>query len=525
MLNNFSINNFKIFEGEHWFSFKDLNVFTGANNSGKSSFIQALKLFAEGFKNSDFPTLDLMAGTENLGGFDNVLNYNSDDNKFGFGFKIQIANINSEFDAKYLFIKGFEEEDKEKAAFHSFEIKDNNEVILGIYNHYHVEDDVFKSIHDNRDSMSMLIGKINIRFLKQHIDKISINKFDEILEFFDNKHNEFWWFEVLEEYNYDKTPREDKISDKRFKDVLHELKKDAYLNLAENEMKEDISDGDDEDIRKFEYDKYLIIINRYDFHDFIDSVVMKIMNPVIKHIETYVKIFSESNMIQIKPTDKYQNRLIPFNDKILCKIEKLQNQNESKFDKFIKESFGVFFEDSKNSIIKEKGIRIERQSTSGYAVILEADRKINIADLGKGTNNLLMLILKIASLVIVYDKTKKLILIEEPETFLHPAWQSKLADFFVYCMKEYDVQFFIETHSEYLIRKLQYLTTKQKIKPEDSVIYYFHHPDNIPKGEEQVKKLEIWEDGSLSGDFGPGFFDEATNLKFELLKLKNPQKN
>jgi len=36
-----------------------------------------------------------------------------------------------------------------------------------------------------------------------------------------------------------------------------------------------------------------------------------------------------------------------------------------------------------------------------------------------------------------------------------------------------------------------------------------------------VKKIEILKDGSLSDDFGTGFFDEALNLEFELLKIKN----
>jgi len=76
-----------------------------------------------------------------------------------------------------------------------------------------------------------------------------------------------------------------------------------------------------------------------------------------------------------------------------------------------------------------------------------------------------------------------------------------------------------------MIRKFQYLVAKGEMKPEDVVIYYLHDPNDIPEGEKQVKKIEILPDGSLSDDFGPGFFDEATNWKFELLRLKNSQKN
>ena len=57
---------------------------------------------------------------------------------------------------------------------------------------------------------------------------------------------------------------------------------------------------------------------------------------------------------------------------------------------------------------------------------------------------------------------------------------------FIETSEKFNIQFFIETHSEYLIRKLQYLTAKKEIKPEDSVIYYFNHPDEVAKGAEQV---------------------------------------
>lgn len=154
--------------------------------------------------------------------------------------------------------------------------------------------------------------------------------------------------------------------------------------------------------------------------------------------------------------------------------------------------------------------------------------KSELADLGYGISQVLPIILKIGLLISDSEPNgfhhyyrSSIIIIEEPETNLHPALQSKLADMFVECYQKYNIQFIIETHSEYLIRKLQYLTAKKTIKPSDSVIYYFNHPDNVPIGEKQVKKIEILDDGSLSDEFGPGFFDEAANWELELLRLKN----
>jgi predicted ATPase len=116
-------------------------------------------------------------------------------------------------------------------------------------------------------------------------------------------------------------------------------------------------------------------------------------------------------------------------------------------------------------------------------------------------------------------------IIEEPETGLHPAFQSKMADMLVDIQKTFNVNLIVETHSEYLIRKLQYLTATKKLNSGDVLTYYFNNPKKIPKGEEQIKEIIIEKDGSLTDNFGPGFIDEATNLKFELLRLNKNQNN
>ena len=91
--------------------------------------------------------------------------------------------------------------------------------------------------------------------------------------------------------------------------------------------------------------------------------------------------------------------------------------------------------------------------------------------------------------------------------------------------KIFKVNLIIETHSEYLIRKLQYLTATKEFKPGDAVIYYFNNPKKVREGEEQIKKITIDENGSLSDHFGPGFIDEGTNVKFELLRYNKSRNN
>lgn len=47
-----------------------------------------------------------------------------------------------------------------------------------------------------------------------------------------------------------------------------------------------------------------------------------------------------------------------------------------------------------------------------------------------------------------------IILIDEPEISLHPAWQTKLKDFLFEIFKDYDVQIIIATHSPYIFKNL-----------------------------------------------------------------------
>ena len=112
------------------------------------------------------------------------------------------------------------------------------------------------------------------------------------------------------------------------------------------------------------------------------------------------------------------------------------------------------------------------------------------------------------------------IAIEEPEIHLHPRFQSILADMFAYAMKNYNINFIIETHSEYLIRKVQLLVANGDVKSDDISLLYVNDPDENkrPDGEPQIKDIGICSDGYLNESFGPGFFDEASSLSRKLLK-------
>lgn len=110
--------------------------------------------------------------------------------------------------------------------------------------------------------------------------------------------------------------------------------------------------------------------------------------------------------------------------------------------------------------------------------------------------------------------------LQEPETSLHPKYQSKLADLFIEAIKNSDRILFVETHSEFLIRKLQYLVAKKEIRNEDIQLVYF---EEVLKTSEsgKIREIPIRKDGFLLDQFGPGFFDESAKWTFELFKLQS----
>ena len=149
-----------------------------------------------------------------------------------------------------------------------------------------------------------------------------------------------------------------------------------------------------------------------------------------------------------------------------------------------------------------------------YEAYVERDgKKRYLADLGSGSAQLLPLIINFAT------QQASLVVVEEPEANLHPNLQAKLADFFVEMMQN-GIQVVIETHSEYFTRRLQYLVARGTCEPDHTGILYLRSEKEDTETEETPKVQEITIDGhgQLSEPFGPGFFDQATDLMMDLFK-------
>ena len=168
----------------------------------------------------------------------------------------------------------------------------------------------------------------------------------------------------------------------------------------------------------------------------------------------------------------------------------------------------------------------------------ESDKKgILLADMGYGITQLFSILLQIEEMIMasLYLKfngrvaSKGIILgdeeapfsprtvaIEEPEIHMHPRYQSLLAEMILEAYKDFNIQSIIETHSEYLLRKVQTLIGAKKLSSEEVSMIYVEDDIEVKKGAPKVRRIPIKDDGRLADSFGPGFYDEADNLSLEL---------
>jgi predicted ATPase len=260
--------------------------------------------------------------------------------------------------------------------------------------------------------------------------------------------------------------------------------------------------------------------------DFIfNEIELKIIKTNLKIENTYVS----SNRFQTKRSYNFSDNsdFTSFLKTIEMMDEKTKNISLSFINKWIKEF----------DIADELVLKADVDTGNFKAYLKLNGQDILLADYGLGTNQLLPILFALSihfygmnSKTLDEEISKRTVVIEEPEANLHPAMQSKLADLFIDANKTFGVQIIAETHSEYLIRKLQYLigSNKYEVKPEDVIIYYFYKPDHeavVKKQASQVEKIEIDNFGRLTKEFGSGFFDEADKIALDIFLLMQGQSN
>lgn len=234
----------------------------------------------------------------------------------------------------------------------------------------------------------------------------------------------------------------------------------------------------------------------------------------------------------LSPHRNSQSRLY-INDEYANDINNIINKH-SIYPIKKKSKAGVFLKEWMKKFDIGDDFRI--RTIEGMASIVEIKEDggwLNMVDKGFGAGQIFTILLSIALKVddressrdilsrprymMGYEK-ESILIIEEPEANLHPALQSKLADLFNYTYTNFGIRFIIETHSEYILRRSQ-LIVKSLYKEDANAVnpfgVYYFDKDKGPY------PMDYRQDGVFKENFGPGFFDIASQHALELIKRSN----
>jgi len=562
------IEDFKIFEGQHIFDLKNLNIFTGSNNSGKSTLFKAISLFANGLERGDFPSVDMFVNE--LGDFQDLVNWNSGKKSFKIGFFITLGESKSRFKVLYEFV-----EYNGRGRFNILEvISQQNEILLSLHDTFLMKSTESESNHLNYvDQHNNLIFsspaydaatptltlRVNIPFLQVIIDDFTDKRFSKLLDHLEKikSSDNYWWAESMEEQ--DMYVFTNDLSFVNIEDLITDLSTDSLWNIGDFKVRNSLIWGEE---FQNSFNEYRELIDKLEYLDFLETIIY----PIFRKIKANLAFFKKANLAYIAHNEFITRVVIRDNkNDYLFALFPYMHESDGPND-FVRKSLKIFGFDGYVELASQQNGALAVKLVEGLREIdntIDTERKKffidykddykdnprkNIADFGKGFTSLVGFILKMFSAQYEFNKMlwknrqaknnskeentqKKLILIEEPEVFLHPKWQSKIADFLVLFIDEFNrngnFNIIVETHSEYLIHKLRVLTAEKNniLKPGDSLIYYFHQLENIPEGENQIKKIQITEKGGLTDNFGSGFIDESANILFDIMKINNSQFN
>lgn len=145
-----------------------------------------------------------------------------------------------------------------------------------------------------------------------------------------------------------------------------------------------------------------------------------------------------------------------------------------------------------------------------YELLIENDGQTsNLKDVGVGVSQVLPVI--VAAL---FAQPGHIVIVEEPESHLHPLAQSKLAELFAEISKERNVQFIVETHSEHLFRRMQTLIARQNLTTNDAAMYFVERDGKAAK----MRPLELDDLGRVK-NWPEGFFGDVLGETREQTEL------
>ena len=141
--------------------------------------------------------------------------------------------------------------------------------------------------------------------------------------------------------------------------------------------------------------------------------------------------------------------------------------------------------------------------------------EVRLTDVGFGVSQVLPV------LILCYSAPEGSILIlEQPEAHLHPSAQSELGDVLVDVVKNRNVQIILESHSAFMLHRLQRRIAEEQISETDTALYFCQ----INDGTSEIEQLDVDEYGNIrnwpQNFFGDDVGDLVEKTKAEMKRRK-----
>lgn len=526
----FSLKNFRSFgeEGSD-FELAPITVLTGCNSAGKSSMAKALVLLSRmpNHRGGISPALKLYAKDLRLGNYEKVLNKNATENEIVFAYKVWSNYLQEEVCVKRFF-KSKKNDDLKDGYLYKYTIEKTDGIVIleEITTHWGMEDE-----RKNTDSITRNFNAFSLA--SKYLRLV------QVVDILKKRHNE----ESQNKYA---------LYSQELKDIMSQIQENGIdveiYNISQltnwfhwiNERNKEIedwrpyckTDEEFEDLLVTQYPERQII------EHYLELVADEVFNP--KFTENVEYIDSASAAIRrtysVEDSNKMSGALFDYN--------KLKITDKECLDIFVayQHTPGSFVNRWLEKFLCKEGCKVNTTGDDEGRIKVFIDRngeKRLLADEGYGITQLVSLLLLIDNSIKpanekktqipwrdgkpdhrnqYFERYPQVICVEEPEVHLHPKYQSLLAEMFVEAYQKYDIHFVIETHSEYLIRKLQVMVADKgnELSPNDVSLNYVEKDED---GVSHNRKIKIQEDGRLSEPFGTGFFDESKSLVMQMLKF------
>lgn len=529
MVNKLTVKNYKAFDHAS-INIRPITILLGANSVGKSSMIQLFLMLQQTGKaglKSYKSALKLYGGYVNLGDPNNLFRKKRTELPLSFGFNLKNKSVrdflkNDYFQAFkrvfsqlpiYYRLKGFAElqteEIKSREEFSKYldavvEVLSKSSTkdifrteINWFLRHRHelliptISKDNKKQFVDIYDNLVDLSKKIKGEDF-EIVYTLRLNKNNNLeLNSLTIKQNELLILELLCEDEF-------KIKSDVFKLNQNEIAQLQKLFLPDNTI-----------FNSFPQQVY-------DFKDEISmksSVILQIVNLFQNELR---KEFTDENINYVSPLRAHPKRYYML-DKAKLNLT-LDTLDGDAIAEVIKDDRAITR--NVNLWLEKFGVQVDVQGFKEvihHLVVKQNNIDLDITDVGFGISQILPVIIQG-----FLSSNNSTTIIEQPEIHLHPKMQADLADLFIdIVQKNKGKKLIIETHSEYLLKRLRRRISEGKIKPEEVSICLFN-PQTENTGA-YIENLEIADKGFFEWPidfYGGDLLDDTTEFLKNQTKLK-----